>query len=280
MIYCSIVDVLPSAGICILNVFRGISWVRIAPQWLLQKILEPTVNRHLHNNSKSTQNCIQKNNLGSTKLYKKDPKRLRNNQHQPTDGRSFICFKDRNGSGGMHLMQAVEAAQAAWRGNGEVPRRQVQLRVSGKAEKLQKISLPNCKGNKLPLVWWSAPFHYRAVEGSVPFLKVSGTYSIHHLFEIWRECVSWKNQRWKVMSWNLDVYGMRYGIPGAANDIFSYVFTFTVSDDFVLGHQAAAQHGPTTASIYGHARLPTATKSDRVLGKDGGSLWSLWEISE
>ena len=35
-----------------------------------------------------------------------------------------MCFKDRNAPVGMHLMQAVEAAQAAWRGTGEVPRRQ------------------------------------------------------------------------------------------------------------------------------------------------------------
>jgi len=48
----------------------------------------------------------------------------RNKQHQPITGAVFICFKDRNAPVGMHLMQAVEAAQAAWRGSGEVPRRQ------------------------------------------------------------------------------------------------------------------------------------------------------------
>lgn len=36
-------------------------------------------------------------------------------------GDVFMCFKDRNAPG-VHLMQAVEAAQAAWRGSGEVPR--------------------------------------------------------------------------------------------------------------------------------------------------------------
>ena len=110
----------------------------------------------------------------------------RNKQHQPITGAVFMCFKDRNAPVGMHLMQAVEAAQAAWRGTGEVPRRQAGkvtekypaecasygLRASlqqgtwidgaGERERERKNSV---KETIFPLVWWSAPsFPLRSCE--------------------------------------------------------------------------------------------------------------------